>query len=97
MSGANYEFCPGCDSKALYMGEEEVPDGVVVWHEKCLTARLADQARRIYRDVRALMADYGDPGRDVIAAMPFAASLDQVMFEQYGVTLDDPPAEGSPS
>lgn len=52
------------------------------------TSALTVQAARIYRDVCALMEDYGDPGRDVIATMPFAASLDQLMFEQYGVTLD---------
>jgi hypothetical protein len=97
MSGANYEYCPGCESKALYMGEYDVPDGVEVWHGKCLAADRAKQALRIYRDVNVLMADYGDPDRDIIAAVPFAASLDQVMSEQYGVTLDDAPAEGSPS
>jgi len=43
MSGANYEYCPGCDSKALYTGEEDVPDGVVIWHQACLESR--DSAR----------------------------------------------------
>lgn len=35
MSGANYEYCPVCDQKALYVGEEDV-GAVVVIHEACL-------------------------------------------------------------
>lgn len=35
MSGANYEWCPGCERKALYVGEDDVPDGVEVWHAEC--------------------------------------------------------------
>lgn len=60
-----------------------------------LTEALAEQARQIYAEVAALMADYSDPGRDVIATMPFAASLDQLMFEKYGVSL--PSDAGEPS
>lgn len=55
MSGSNYEFCGGCDSKALYMGEEEAPDGVEVWHEKCLAERIASavagERSRIYAEL----------------------------------------------
>lgn len=36
MSYSDYEHCPGCEGKALSMGEAEVPDGVVVWHQACL-------------------------------------------------------------
>lgn len=35
MSGAIYEWCPGCETKSLYVGEEDVPDGVEVWHQDC--------------------------------------------------------------
>jgi hypothetical protein len=90
VSGANYEFCPGCDLKALYMGEEDVPDGVEVWHEKCLADRRAELLTGLYAEISALMADYTDPSRDIIALMPFAASLDQLMHERYGVTLPQP-------
>lgn len=41
--------------------------------------------RQMYQDVCGLVADYGDPDRDIIAAMPFGASLDQLMVEGYGV------------
>lgn len=54
MSGANYEYCPGCDNKALYVGEEEVPDGVVVWHETCLATDRAQRAREIFGDIFGL-------------------------------------------
>lgn len=35
MSYADYEICPGCDRKALYSGEEDVPEGIEVWHASC--------------------------------------------------------------
>ena len=38
MSGANYEKCPGCDKKALYVGEDDVQENVEVWHTECLAA-----------------------------------------------------------
>jgi hypothetical protein len=41
VSYADYEHCPGCDGKALYMGERESPEGIVVWHEKCLEGHIA--------------------------------------------------------
>jgi hypothetical protein len=48
MSGSNYESCPGCDRKALYVGDQDVPEGVEVWHAACRTASpaplLADPA-----------------------------------------------------
>lgn len=53
------------------------------------------QAGQIYRDVLAIAADYTDPSRDIIASMPFGATLDQVMGEKYGVMLDRP--EGTQS
>lgn len=39
MSGANYEYCPGCDQKALYVGDQDVPEGVEAWHAKCRVER----------------------------------------------------------
>lgn len=41
MSYADYEICPGCDGKAVYMGDGEFPDGVAAWHEACLRAHVA--------------------------------------------------------
>jgi hypothetical protein len=51
-------------------------------------------ARLLFRDILALVSDYGDPGRDVIARVPFEATLDQVMGEAYGIT-ERPPLTGS--
>jgi hypothetical protein len=42
----------------------------------------------IWRDVRSLAAEYGDPSRDIIAAVPFGASLEQLMIEDYGMTRE---------
>lgn len=41
----------------------------------------------VYADLRQLIADYGDDERGVIALMPFAASLDQLFHEKYGLEL----------
>ena len=51
----------------------------------------------VYHDVRHMMADYGDTERDVIASMPFAATLDQLMIEFYGLTAEqmEPAPAGS--
>ena len=42
MSAANYEFCPMCDQKALYVGEEDMPDDLVVLHKACQELALAE-------------------------------------------------------
>lgn len=39
MSSANYAHCEGCERKAFYAGEEDIPEGVVIWHQACLDAR----------------------------------------------------------
>ena len=44
MSGANYEFCPGCDRKAFYAGDADVPETVVIWHQACLDKRITEAA-----------------------------------------------------
>ena len=54
--------------------------------ERVLAAAAPHLIAAVYRDVRQLMSDYGDPEMDRIAAMPFGASLDQVMSERYGLT-----------
>ena len=41
MSYADYEICPGCDGKAVYMGDGEFPEGVAAWHEACLRQHVA--------------------------------------------------------
>lgn len=38
MSAGNYEYCPGCENKALYVGEEEVPGNLEVWHSACVVS-----------------------------------------------------------
>jgi hypothetical protein len=51
VSGANYEFCLICDSKAVYVGEDEWPEGVAVIHVKChqeaIATAVADERERI--------------------------------------------------
>ena len=42
MSGANYEYCPVCDMKALYTGEEDMPAGIVVLHKACQDRAIAE-------------------------------------------------------
>jgi len=42
MSGANYEYCPGCDTKALYTGEEDMPADVVILHKACQDRAIAE-------------------------------------------------------
>lgn len=39
MSGANYLYCPGCETKALYVGDDDLPDGIEVWHAACRLIR----------------------------------------------------------
>ena len=34
MSGSNYEYCPICNTKALYVGEGDAK-GCVVLHQRC--------------------------------------------------------------
>jgi hypothetical protein len=63
-----------------------------------LAKTIRDDRERLnafYRDVRKLAADFGDPGRNVIAAMPFGATLDQVACEIYGIDISDEGAPGA--
>lgn len=52
MSYADYAHCPGCDGKALYLGDSDVPEGVEAWHSGCLKERIASAAAPV-ADVRA--------------------------------------------
>ena len=62
-----------------------------LWHQKA--AEKLDAAEReallleVYSDLHRLVTDYVDTERDVIAALPFGASLDQLFTEKYGVSL----------
>lgn len=49
---------------------------------------LHDQLKSFAADVNQLIDDYSDEEGDRIAAMPFAASFDQLAFEKYGISLD---------
>ena len=49
MSEANYAYCPVCDTKALYTGEDDLPEGVLVMHDKCQRAEL-DAARGFHEE-----------------------------------------------
>jgi hypothetical protein len=70
MAGANYEYCRFCDSKALYVGEEDVPDNVEVVHIACLEKDRADREKAIVEGI--LMAALSDLDDDT---NPFAAAL----------------------
>ncbi len=69
MSGGNYEYCDVCDQKALYVGEDDIPEGVIVTHRACQD-RLMTEAARVERDqIARLAADrkatypvYAEPG-----------------------------------
>jgi hypothetical protein len=85
MSGANYEFCPGCDSKALYMGEEDVPDGVVVWHEKCLAgakenSRLVTMNRIAWALQAAAIAQHGNDDEPRVEVYTYEATQTVTRF-----------------
>ena len=59
------------------------------------TARAVEERTlAIWRDVRSLAVEYGDPSRDIIAAVPFGASLEQLMIEDYGMTTEPPEVPG---
>jgi hypothetical protein len=58
VSGANYEYCPGCDMKALYVGEEDVGD-VVVFHADCHRQLIASAVATEFTRIRHLAADKG--------------------------------------
>ena len=55
MSGANYEWCPVCDTKVLYVGEEDVPAGVMVLHKACQDRAIAEavaaERERLYAEL----------------------------------------------
>jgi hypothetical protein len=86
MSGANYMYCLVCDSKAVYVGEDDWPDGVAVIHVKChedATAAavaaemarlvtLAGELRAVY-SVRRMSAD--DPPQPYFAEEWFADAI----------------------
>lgn len=46
MAYADYEHCPRCDAKVIYIGDVDVPDDVSAWHDACFEAyvqeRIAD-------------------------------------------------------
>lgn len=48
-----------------------------------------ETAARFYRDVRREMDDYTDHERDIIGLFGFAASLDQLAVEAYGLTREE--------
>ena len=52
-------------------------------------------AGAIVGDVLGLVKDYSDESRDLIARMPFLATLNQICLEKYGVDIDQPIGEAS--
>ncbi|MBO0813610.1 MAG: hypothetical protein J2P30_00425 [Actinobacteria bacterium] len=56
MSGANYMWCPVCGTKALYVGEEDIPEGIVIAHGACLD-KAVDAATTAERDRIAALAE----------------------------------------
>ena len=58
--------------------------------EAAAPAIRAGALRSLYADVRDLMRYYSDSGQNMIAAMPFGATLDQLMLEKYGTEIEAP-------
>jgi hypothetical protein len=98
-------FEPSLDLLAEY-------ENAITWNTSCLACSRtldasirdhdrAEQAeanlRQFVTDVAVTAQDYHDPERDVIAAVPFLATLDQVCLEQYGLDFVWPPAPSPPS
>ena len=68
MSGANYEWCHVCDTKALYVGDADVGEDVLVLHEACFAKAVTDAAAAERERMResmtaAFLADLGDKCR----------------------------------
>ena len=89
-----------CDAGVLSM-QFQRSDGLAKLAHAALRAvgegterAVEERTLAIWRDVRALMKDYGDPSRDIIAAAPFGASLEQLMIEGYGMTTEPPEVPG---
>jgi len=53
-----------------------------------LTVEVEDLPKRIGRDVINIALDYTDDSRDIIASMPFGATIMQVFGEKYGAELE---------
>lgn len=57
MAGANYEWCSVCDSKALYVGEDDTPNVVVLhlkcWRQVCVAAGFPDNETELRRIISA--------------------------------------------
>lgn len=62
------------------LGRELQSANAVIMRQMAGTASMAE----VYADLQQLIKDYSDPERDVIALIPFAASLDQLFGEKYG-------------
>lgn len=60
------------------------------------TAQPAVSLAKFAADLQRLIKEYSDPERGVIALLPFAATVDQVLFEKYGVMLDEQAGGESP-
>lgn len=80
MSYADYEHCPSCDGKALYMGDREAQEGVEVWHAECLKrfiaadvdGAVAAERERIRELIEWWAADYAKYPQDYSQAASIA-------------------------
>ena len=50
--------------------------------------RLRNQLAEFAADVNQIIAEYSHPEQDVIAKLPFAATLDQIAHVKYGISLN---------
>ena len=100
MAYADYEHCPGCDAKVIYMGDRDTMDSdelgiVVCWHQACLDAEIAQaviaERERIIRLASQLHATI--PADHPPGALASFADYLRVTSEPQPVGADTEPGE----
>jgi len=82
----------GIPEEAIKAAMAKVPDTrreVVAILEAAAPFFRRETASQFYRNVRQIAEDFTDHKRDIIAMIPFAATLDQIAVETYGLTEED--------
>jgi hypothetical protein len=86
-----------CDGDPIECSHEAARGQAEAERDALKAAIEAGEVARFAADVRRLVGDYSDRERDVIALMPFLATLDQLCLEKYGFDLDEVAALDAPS
>ena len=93
MSGANYEYCPVCDRKALYVGEDDIPDGIVIMHKACAEQELAAATLELAQKLASkspLALQIGKEGLNQLQDLSYHQGLDAMddLFATLASTED---------